>query len=280
MRVMTKILAAGLLGAVLMLPGVTRAQHARAGLPTIRVFLTGKSITVGGTLQSGGVNIQANTTGEPSGDLILLRLNPGVTLQQFTAFIRSRAGQDPNTVSRVGRIVVDAGTPRGISSVKTWLQPGQYLALDSGNQNTPPSAWPKTLFTVTPAAQPASLPPAQATLHLIDFGFRGPDTYRVGETVRVYNNGFVVHMADAFGVRSLQDANAVVALLRAGNDKQAQRMATDSFFAFSGPLSHNSFQQLTVRAAPGYYVLACFMDTQDGREHTVLGMEKVIRIVR
>jgi hypothetical protein len=37
---------------------------------------------------------------------------------------------------------------------------------------------------------------------------------------------------------------------------------------------------VTVLAAPAYYVLACFMDTQDGREHTVLGMEKVIRVVR
>lgn len=57
-------------------------------------------------------------------------------------------------------------------------------------------------------------------------------------------------------------------------------MATDSFFSFNGPIAHNSFQQVTVLAAPAYYVLACFMDTQDGREHTVLGMEKVIRVVR
>jgi hypothetical protein len=27
-------------------------------------------------------------------------------------------------------------------------------------------------------------------------------------------------------------------------------------------------------------VLACFMDTQDHREHTQLGMERVIRIVK
>jgi hypothetical protein len=27
-------------------------------------------------------------------------------------------------------------------------------------------------------------------------------------------------------------------------------------------------------------VIACFMDTQDGREHTTLGMEKVIQILK
>jgi hypothetical protein len=37
-------------------------------------------------------------------------------------------------------------------------------------------------------------------------------------------------------------------------------------------------QQEVLNANPGYYVQACFMDTQDGREHTVLGMERVIQI--
>jgi hypothetical protein len=30
----------------------------------------------------------------------------------------------------------------------------------------------------------------------------------------------------------------------------------------------------------GVMVLACFMDTQDHREHTLLGMERVIHIVK
>jgi hypothetical protein len=33
-----------------------------------------------------------------------------------------------------------------------------------------------------------------------------------------------------------------------------------------------------VRVRPGYWVLACFQATQDGREHTRLGMERVIHI--
>ena len=35
-----------------------------------------------------------------------------------------------------------------------------------------------------------------------------------------------------------------------------------------------------VQAKPGIYVLACFMDTQDGREHTRLGMLRTIRIAK
>ena len=49
---------------------------------------------------------------------------------------------------------------------------------------------------------------------------------------------------------------------------------------FAGPLSHGSFQQLVIRNHPGYYVVACFMQTQDGRDHVLLGMERVIHIVK
>jgi hypothetical protein len=35
-----------------------------------------------------------------------------------------------------------------------------------------------------------------------------------------------------------------------------------------------------VTEKPGVYVLACFMNTQDGRVHTQLGMERTIRIVK
>jgi hypothetical protein len=31
---------------------------------------------------------------------------------------------------------------------------------------------------------------------------------------------------------------------------------------------------------PGVYLLVCIMRTQDGREHTVLGMERTIKIAR
>ena len=38
-------------------------------------------------------------------------------------------------------------------------------------------------------------------------------------------------------------------------------------------------QQQTLHAKPGYYVEACFLDNQDGREHAGDGMERLIQIV-
>ena len=49
---------------------------------------------------------------------------------------------------------------------------------------------------------------------------------------------------------------------------------------FLDPASHGAHQQEKLSARAGYWVLACFMETQDGRDHTQLGMERVIQIVK
>jgi hypothetical protein len=59
----------------------------------------------------------------------------------------------------------------------------------------------------------------------------------------------------------------------------AQALATGEY-GWDGALSHGQGFESVVSQTPGYWVIACFMDTQDGREHTTLGMEKVIHIVK
>ncbi len=68
-------------------------------------------------------------------------------------------------------------------------------------------------------------------------------------------------------------------MLRAGKDNKAQKLAT-GFVDLMDPASPGAMQQQVLDAKSGYYVQACFMDTQDGREHTTLGMERVIRIAK
>jgi hypothetical protein len=38
--------------------------------------------------------------------------------------------------------------------------------------------------------------------------------------------------------------------------------------------------QETITAKPGIYVEVCFMDVQDARSHSQLGMERIIKIVK
>jgi hypothetical protein len=262
--------------------GATGAPHraalpqASAALPKISVAMNGKKITVSGALQSGGVRIVSTVTHEPQGAPIFARLDPGVTLAQFFALLHSSAASDPNNLDGTAAIVTDAQANKGTSRIQANLKAGQYVAFDSVRNN--PAQWPFTTFTIATAAHPATLPAPAATIAAIEFGFRGPRTLHRGDLVRFANHGFLVHMIVFATASSHRQARKVARYLHEGKQRKAQRHAT-GFGTFAGPLSHGSYQQLVVRHR-GWYVLACFMETQDGRDHTRLGMERVIHVVR
>jgi hypothetical protein len=259
------------------LPGAAAIAAPASRLPAITIAMNGNKITVGGTLQSGGTRIVSTVTGEPAGDPMLVRLDPGVTLAQFFRLLSGPAASDPNNLTGIAAIVVDAQASHGTSSVQASLPAGQYVAFDTAHRN--PATWPFTPFVITRAASPVRLPAPKATIAAIDFGFRGPGRLHDGELVRFANRGFLVHMIVAAEAPDAATARRIARLLHAGRDSAAQRLAI-GFATFAGPLSHGSAQQLVIHNRPGSWVLACFMNTQDGREHTVLGMERVIRIVR
>jgi hypothetical protein len=272
----TAVVAAGL---SLAIPGGTAlaahtAPAARTGastaLPVITVTMTGKTITVGGALQSGGVRVVSTVTGEPAGGPQFIRLHKGVTVAQFF----KAAQGDPNNVAPIASIVFSPRAPKGTSSAQVSLRPGHYVAADAGP--TPPVF---TTFTITKAASPARLPAPQARMSSIEFGFRGPGTLHNGDLVRFGNDGFLVHMIVAARGASLAGAQKIAKLLKEGKDRQAFRLAT-GFASFFEILSHGAFQQQVVHVRPGFWVLACLFDTQDHREHTTLGMERVIHITK
>ena len=206
-------------------------------------------------------------------------LKPGVSVAEAEAFTKEKkAAHDPNNASKLGSIVFDTeANPGQTGEAQTSLQPGQYIVWSA-----PVKAQPqlRTSFTVTAAKAPATLPAPQATIRSIEFAFRGPSTLHDGELVRFENEGFVVHMDVAFPVKNMTSAKRVVKLLLAGKEKGLEKLVAGAPVTFAGPLSHEAFQQETITAKPGIYVQACFMDTQDGRSHTQLGMERIIHIVK
>ena len=100
-----------------------------------------------------------------------------------------------------------------------------------------------------------------------------------GTIVRAQNHGWLVHMIVLVGVRDAATGQQVMALLRAGKDKQAQKLADQNFVELLGPSSPGAMQQQTLHAKPGYYVKTYFMDNQDGREHAGDGMERLVKVV-
>ena len=277
-RIVSLFITATMAGAGLFVVagGLTAAaSSAASSLPSLTLAVNGTSVTVGGALQSGAVNIVSTVTKEAQGNPALVRLDPGVSFAQAAAAVKGHHG-DFNYLAPYGSLVFSTTVSKGASSnIQTSLQPGNYVALDlTGNGKAP-----HALFTVTQAANPASLPAPQATMQSIEFAFRGPAKLHDGELVRFENGGFLVHMIVAIGVKNATAAAKVTALLKAGKDNQVQKFAT-SFPTFDGGLSPGELQQQVVTAKPGIYVLGCFMKTQDGREHTQIGMVRTIRITK
>jgi len=260
--------------------GLVSAASAQASaLPTLTLTITKSTITVTGATQSGAANVVSSATGVKEATAILFLVKPGVTVAEVESFLAKKgAASDPNNTSKYGSIVFDAEVAPGkTSEAQTYLQPGQYLALVPGEGSGPKA---HTFFTVSAAASPAALPAPQATIRSIEFGFRGPTTLHDGELVRFENEGFLVHMDIAFPVKSKAAADKAVKDLLTGNEKGLQKLVAGEPVGFAGPLSHEAFQQETITAKPGWYVQACFMETQDHRDHTLLGMERIIKITK
>lgn len=244
---------------------------AAGALPTLNIALSGsKGVSVSGSMVSGAVSVVATHTGKGQGVFGLVRLNPGVSVQQAAGSVQSHHG-DINALTPYGSLFADYTAP---GAIETILAPGNYVALNITG-NSPAFA----TFTVTQAQAPAALPHASATESTIEFGFQGATVLHAGSMVRVVNKGWLVHMDDLIGVRNAAAGKAVIALLKAGKDRAAQKLAS-GFATLIGPASPGAMQQEVLNAKPGYYVQACFMDTQDHVEHTRLGMTRLIKVVK
>ncbi len=249
-----------------------------ATLPELDVAISGThGVTVSGSMASGAVSIVGTVSGGPvhssnGASFGIVRLDPGVTIEQAAGAVSAHHG-DLNALTQFGSLVVSASAPDTVQAV---LTPGSYVALnDSGNGN--PGFAP---FTVTQSPAPAALPHAANTQTAIEFGFKGPKVLHDGTMVRAVNGGYLVHMIVLVGVPNAAAGRQVVSLLRAGKDHAALKLTTRRFVSLLNPASPGATQQQMLHAKAGYYVEACFMDTQDGREHTRLGMERLVKIVK
>jgi len=268
-------LAAGaLVAALAAAPGAGAANP-----PTLNVSIGKGTIAVSGSTTSGAVNVvvtAAKGVKEPAA--LLFKLAPGATIAEVDALLASKKSGDPNNATPLGSIVFDGeGVPGGTSEAQTLLTPGTWVALDAEGEG-PPKA--KAVFTVTAAPAPAALAAPAAVERTIDFGFKGPATLHDGEVVRFENEGWLVHMDVAFPVRSHKAALTAAHDLLIGREKPLQKLIAGPPVGFYGPLSHGGMMQETISAKPGWYVQVCFMDTQDGRSHNLLGMERAIHILK
>jgi plastocyanin len=246
-------------------------------LPTLALTMNGKSITATSSVPAGAVSVVSTVSGEAVGSPTLVRLDPGVTFEQAFGAVISHHG-DPNALDGLATIVANPMAPKGTSNVQTVLTPGTYTALDTEADN--PAKWPHVNFTVTASSTPATLAKPQATVTAEEFRFTGPSKLHDGELVRFENGGYLYHMVIALPVKNKAGAKAVTAALLTGKDNKAEKLVSGPPLQLMGTVGPGAMHQQVLNAKPGTYVLACFMSTQDGREHTALGMERTITIVK
>jgi hypothetical protein len=251
---------------------------AETTLPTLGIALTPTSVTVTGTPLAGGVNVITTASGkvkEPS--VILIKLDAGKTPDELFAFL-TNPKVDPNEAKKFGAIVFDAETKEGKpAEVQTTLEAGEYAAILVGEKGP---ANVHAVFTVGATPTPAALPTPSAKIKSIEFGFKGPSTIKQGSIVGFEDGGFLVHMDIAFPAKSKKGANEILTAFRTGHEKKLRKLVGGEPFTLQGPVSPGGYQQETITAKPGYYVQVCFMETQDGRPHTLLGMERIFKIVK
>lgn len=280
MKRLSALLVLGTLATVGALGLTGSASGAASSMPTLKIALNGtKGVSVSGSAVSGAVNVVSTFTGKaPSGfgnapAFGLVRLRPGATIQQAAGAVQSHHG-DINALTPYGTLYVDASAP---GAIQTALTPGNWVALNITGQGNPGIA----PFTVSQSSSPAALPAAKATETAIDFGFRGPSVLHNGWAVRAENRGWLVHMVTLNGVRSRIAGLTLMKLLRVTSNPNAARpFLNGAFVNLLGPASNGAMQQMVLRTKPGYYVEACFMDAQDGREHVKLGMERLVRVLK
>jgi hypothetical protein len=273
-------LAGAFIACALAVVGLIGAGAAQASAPpNLSVAVSKTAATVTGPLESGGVNVVTTDSGVKEATVILFLLKPGVTVAAAESFVKSKkVAHDPNNSSKLGSIQFDTeANPGKTSEAQTELQPGQYLVLVGAGEG---EVQIRSNFTVAAAKSPAKLTAPEATIRSIEFGFRGPKTIHDGQLVRFENEGFLVHMNIAFPVKNMKAAEQAVNDLKSGKEKGVEKLVNGPPVTFAGPISHEAFQQEIVSAKPGIYVEVCFMTTQDGRPHTVLGMERIIKIVK
>jgi hypothetical protein len=239
-------------------------------LPTQTITLTGKTgVSVSSNdLPQGAVNVVA----QGHGSFAIACAHPGVTVAQAFAAVQKAHG-DENALTPYGEVIASSQAP---GTLQTVLPAGDCIALNVTSQNGTPGF---TQFKVHQTGSPATLPAAAATQKSIEFGFKGPKVLHKGTVVRAENAGYLVHMIDLIGLKSKAVWPTVHRMLLAGApQKKFRPFLNHQFVSLLNPASPGAIQQMTLNAKPGYYVEACFMDTQDGREHTQLGMERLVRV--
>lgn len=209
----------------------------------------------------------------------LMRLNEGVTPEQFTTALMSPAG-----IGGVVPLASFAGGPNAVepgatSTVVATLDPGAtYMVLCQlpGPDGKPHYALGMlNSFTTSAETNSAAMPEPSNVVDLSDFKFTEPSAVDWTKAITVTNNGPQPHEFTVLGVapgKTMDDVKAALANEPAGPPPY-------QVMGGVAALADGMTQDVTLDLQPGAYLLVCFVvDPATGQPHYMLGMEQEITV--
>jgi len=236
------------------------------------------SFTTPDTLPSGLTTIRLINRGQEPHHAQLLRMNDGVTFDQFTASLQQEGEGALRLISGAGG--PGAINPNGESEVTLDLKPGMYaLACFISGPDGVPHMMKGMLkpIQVTEASESSAPPQVQGTFTMKDFTFDMPSTLPAGRaTYEVVNSGPQMH---ELNVLKLAPGKTTQDLI----DWDADSGAPPPVEAMGGmnAFSVNGSGYMTLDLQPGTYVAICNVpDPASGVSHAHLGMMREFTVTQ
>ncbi len=270
--------AAAALAAIVMLLGPARADAQTAGREALVVLTTGPNdvaVSPDATLPAGATDVTLRNTGPAPAFMLLVRLRPGVTLDQFRqALGRSQAIPEDLIVIVTSQFV----DPGGKFQTTVPLAAGNYVAM--GNAPDGKGTGPVAEVTVGPEASGAAPARVNSRLTLFDYGFKGATRISGRSTLQIKNDGQNFHFVAGVRLNPGVNADQIVRLFTGRGP--APQGEPGQFVNLLGIVSPDTTNAVKLRLPPGRYVIACFYSDRHsaGREHAKFGMARKLTVTR
>ena len=229
------------------------------------------------SVQGGRVTIQLTNHGQEAHHAQLLRMNDGVTFQQFGAALQQYGEAALAMTSIEGG--AGAIAPRGTSEVSLDLKPGQYalvcfLPSPDGVPHLAKGMIQPLEVTAPPTAA-APAPAAQGTFSMKDFTFTMPETLPAGKaTYRVVNEGPQPHELNVVRLAPEKNGTDVLTFLK----NPAGPPPFEPVGGMNG-LDNRREGLMTLEISPGDYAAICMIPyPATGVSHVHLGMIKLFSV--
>lgn len=267
---------AAAIASCLALVALASAQGGSGDQQAITITARAGTATVAGGegLRPGPARVTMRVAGNQDQSVYLIRLKPGVEVDDLLRYVRRHSDSVPVDLVSIETFVSIGPGQSARTAIN--LAPGTYLAVGEGQRTRLLGGY--ATFEVGGAPTGGSLPRADSSIQMYDYGFRIPTRIDGDGTLRVENIGRNEHFIA--GIRLNPGVNPAVVRrqLIAGFDFQGP--PPGEFVQVIGVVSPRTTNVIQANLRPGVYLLACFYADRAsaGHEHSEFGMVRQVTV--